>query len=68
LPEPSKSRGGAQVARRKSWHRRVIRFPELTAQRRESDAGPGIDAVTAYFLVGSFASGLMALTGLALAL
>jgi hypothetical protein len=44
----------------------VIRFPELTAQRRESGDGPGIDEVTEYFLVGSFASWLAALTGLAL--
>ncbi len=45
----------------------VIRFPELTAQRRESGNGPGIDEVTEYFLVGSFASWLVALAGLALA-
>ena len=45
----------------------VIRFPEISAQRRESGAGPGIDEVTEYFLVGSFASWLVALAGLALA-
>lgn len=49
----------------------IIRFPELTAARRESaettdPKGPGIDEVTEYFLVGSFASWLIALAGLAL--
>lgn len=49
----------------------VIRFPELTAARKESPEttgprGPGIDEVTEYFLVGSFASWLIALAGLAL--
>lgn len=49
----------------------IIRFPELTAARRESAEttdlkGLGIDEVTEYFLVGSFASWLIALAGLAL--
>lgn len=43
----------------------IIRFPELTAQRKENN-GPGIDEVTEYFLVGSFASWLVAMGGLAL--
>ncbi len=46
----------------------IIRFPEISAQRsRESDdPGIGIDDVTEYFLVGSFASWIVALGGLAL--
>lgn len=49
----------------------IIRFPELNAARKESadsgdSAGSGIDEVTEYFLVGSFASWLIALAGLAL--
>ena len=44
----------------------IIRFPELNAQRDISD-GVGIDEVTEYFLVGSFASWLFALAGLTLA-
>lgn len=49
----------------------IIRFPELTAARKDSaeaadPKGPGIDEVTEYFLVGSFASWLVALAGLAL--
>ena len=46
----------------------IIRFPELNAQRKETgNAGAsGIDEVTEYFLVGSFASWLIALAGLAL--
>ncbi len=43
----------------------LIRWPELQAVR-ESDAGTGIDAVTEYFLVGSFVSWLVALASLAL--
>jgi hypothetical protein len=43
----------------------LIRFPELNAQKgRNGDVG--IDAVTEYFLVGSFASWLLALAGLGL--
>lgn len=49
----------------------IIRFPELNAARKESadsgvPTGSGIDEVTEYFLVGSFASWLIALAGLAL--
>ncbi|MEO7423077.1 MAG: hypothetical protein ABIU87_11855 [Ornithinibacter sp.] len=46
----------------------VIRFPELQAKRddRTSVDGVGIDAVTEYFLVGSFVSWLLALGSLAL--
>lgn len=43
----------------------IIRFPELSAQKnRNGDVG--IDEVTEYFLVGSFASWLLALGGIAL--
>ncbi len=47
----------------------IIRFPELNAQRKETDdpASSGIDEVTEYFLVGSFASWLVAMGGLVLA-
>lgn len=56
----------------------IIRFPEINAQRarenggigiggqERSDPGIGIDDVTEYFLVGSFASWIVALGGLAL--
>jgi hypothetical protein len=45
----------------------IIRFPELNAQKnRNGDVG--IDEVTEYFLVGSFASWLLALGGIALVL
>jgi hypothetical protein len=46
----------------------LIRFPELQAKRddRTSVDGVGIDAVTEYFLVGSFVSWLVALLSLAL--
>ncbi len=46
----------------------LIRFPELQAKRddRTSIDGVGIDAVTEYFLVGSFVSWLLALGSLAL--
>ncbi len=46
----------------------LIRFPELQAKRddRTSVDGVGIDAVTEYFLVGSFVSWLLALGSLAL--
>lgn len=48
----------------------IIRFPELTAQKSRSDngTGVGIDEVTEYFLVGSFASWLLALGSMALVL
>jgi hypothetical protein len=47
----------------------IIRFPEINAQkaRANGDLGIGIDEVTEYFLVGSFASWIIALSGLALA-
>jgi len=44
----------------------IIRFPELSAQRKDAAAGSGIDEVTEYFLVGSFASWIVAMAGLAL--
>ena len=46
----------------------LIRFPELQAKRDDSTSvdGVGIDAVTEYFLVGSFVSWLVALGSLAL--
>jgi hypothetical protein len=46
----------------------IIRFPEISAQRTREigDPGIGIDDVTEYFLVGSFASWILALGGLAL--
>ncbi|HYB81895.1 MAG TPA: hypothetical protein VED43_09640 [Mycobacterium sp.] len=43
----------------------IIRFPELNAQKGR-DGEVGIDEVTEYFLVGSFASWLLALGGIAL--
>jgi hypothetical protein len=48
----------------------IIRFPELNAQKARSDngTGVGIDEVTEYFLVGSFASWLLALGSMALVL
>ncbi|WP_156687964.1 hypothetical protein [Mycobacterium sp. Marseille-P9652] len=45
----------------------LIRFPELSAQKGRNGE-VGIDAVTEYFLVGSFASWLLALGGIALIL
>ncbi len=45
----------------------IIRFPELSAQKN-SNGEVGIDEVTEYFLVGSFASWLLALGGIALVL
>jgi hypothetical protein len=44
-----------------------IRFPELSAQKNRNGE-IGIDEVTEYFLVGSFASWLLALGGIALVL
>jgi hypothetical protein len=48
----------------------IIRFPELNAQKSRTDIGTGvgIDEVTEYFLVGSFASWLLALGGMTLVL
>ncbi len=45
----------------------IIRFPELSAQKNRNGE-VGIDEVTEYFLVGSFASWLLALGGIALVL
>lgn len=45
----------------------IIRFPELNAQKGRNGE-VGIDEVTEYFLVGSFASWLLALGGMALVL
>lgn len=45
----------------------IIRFPEINAQKARENGNVGIDAVTEYFLVGSFASWIVALSGLALA-
>nr|WP_179965084.1 hypothetical protein [Mycolicibacterium sarraceniae] len=44
----------------------TIRFPEINAQKAWENGGIGIDDVTEYFLVGSFASWIVALGGLAL--
>ena len=46
----------------------IIRFPEINAQKARENGNIGIDDVTEYFLVGSFASWIIALGGLALAL
>lgn len=45
----------------------IIRFPEINAQKGRANGDIGIDDVTEYFLLGSFASWLLALAGLALA-
>jgi hypothetical protein len=45
----------------------IIRFPEINAQKARENGNIGIDDVTEYFLVGSFASWIVALSGLALA-
>ncbi len=45
----------------------IIRFPEINAQKARENGGIGIDEVTEYFLVGSFASWIVALGGVALA-
>ena len=46
----------------------IIRFPEINYQKGRENGNIGIDDVTEYFLVGSFASWILALAGLALAL
>ena len=48
----------------------IIRFPERNAQKSRTDnaTGVGIDEVTEYFLVGSFASWLLALGSMVLVL
>lgn len=43
----------------------IIRFPEINAQKPRENGGIGIDDVTEYFLLGSFASWTLALAGLA---
>lgn len=45
----------------------IIRFPEINAQKARENGQIGIDEITEYFLVGSFASWIVALGGLALA-
>lgn len=45
----------------------IIRFPEINAQKARENGHIGIDDITEYFLVGSFASWIVALGGLALA-
>ncbi len=49
----------------------IIRFPEINAQKArengQDDSAIDINTVTEYFLVGSFASWIVALGGLALA-
>lgn len=44
----------------------IIRFPEINAQKAGEDGTIGIDDVTEYFLVGSFASWVVALGGVVL--
>ena len=44
----------------------IIRFPEINAAKARENGNIGIDAVTEYFLVGSFASWIIALGGLVL--
>lgn len=44
----------------------IIRFPEINAQKARVNGDIGIDDVTEYFLLGSFASWLLAFGGLAL--
>ena len=46
----------------------IIPFPETNAQKARENGDIGIDDVTEYFLVGSFASWILALAGLALVL
>jgi hypothetical protein len=46
----------------------IIRFPEINKQKAHENGTIGIDDVTEYFLVGSFASWIVALGGVALAL
>lgn len=44
----------------------LVRFPELNAASRNAPTRPRIDEVTEYFLIGSFASILVALASVAL--
>jgi hypothetical protein len=46
----------------------IIRFPEINKQKARENGTIGIDDVTEYFLVGSFASWIVALGGIALTL
>jgi hypothetical protein len=46
-----------------SGGRKVIRFRELNAQKAWENGTIGIDDVTEYFFVGSFASWIVALAG-----
>jgi hypothetical protein len=46
----------------------IIRFPEINAQKARENGTIGIDDITEYFLVGSFASWIVALGGLVLVL
>jgi hypothetical protein len=45
----------------------IIRFPEINAHKVRENGDVGIDDVTEYFLVGGFASWILALGGMALA-
>jgi len=64
--------GPRRATDRASLHRRVkkvlARFPEIHAQKGRENGTIGIDDVTEYFLVGSFASWIVALGGLVLVL
>lgn len=44
----------------------LLRWPELQAARNQARGGPGIHAMTEYFLVGSFVSWMLALGSLVL--
>jgi hypothetical protein len=44
----------------------IIRFPEINARKVRDEGGIGIDDITEYFLIGSFASWIVALGGVAL--
>jgi hypothetical protein len=46
----------------------IIRFPEINAQKSRENGAIGIDDITEYFLVGSLASWIVSLGGLALVL
>jgi hypothetical protein len=45
----------------------IIRFPEINAQKARENCNIGIDDVTEYFIVGTFASWITALGGRTLA-
>ena len=44
----------------------LLRYPELQAARDPADRGPGIHALTEYFLLGTFLSWMVALGSLVL--